>query len=93
MRRVQSIATLDLVAEHNILPLQMAMLQGAFHHQANFVDLEGLRQIVVGTCLHGGQGGFGGGVSRDYDYLGIRREFLGAGQYIEARTIRHSQVC
>src|SRR5208283_3099389 len=58
----------------------------------NFIDLEGLRQVVVGAFLHGGDRGFCARKRRHHEGYGLGRGFAQRVQEIKTCLARHLQI-
>ena len=85
-------AVAQTLLQEAVLLLQAAVLHRPLQGQAEFVEIERLRQVVVGPLLERLHGRLHGGVGRHDDDGDRRVEGLDLGQRLEARNLDHPDV-
>src|SRR5205823_4354160 len=82
----------QLAFESLVLVLEPFPLERVGDGQLDLVDLEGLRQVVVGAELHRLDGRLGGGERGDHEDHRLGRLLLGGAQHRESVHLPHAEV-
>ena len=64
----------DFLAQHGDVPFQALAFQGLLHHQGQVIHIQGFREKIRGSILHGFHGCLNRPMSRHHDDRGAMRQ-------------------
>ena len=89
---LEAMLRLELLSQVLVLGAQLLPLERVLDDEVDFVELERLRDVVVGSQLHGLYRGLGRGHRGNHDDCGIRGKVLGGSEDLKPIHLRHAQV-